>query len=878
MDDSSSIASFEEVTRPSVESFKTTEEKNVELLKALVSRSAENGAAVKGLAEDEVLDVCYVLQYKGWGGKLIDIQRSPDPIDIQLHNSGGGPLTADNKVKPVLEIVTKVSTQLIKRTGQSRFNRGPQRRCRQPYDPYCMDDYNDPYLYPGHQQQSEDDSEVKIAKVEQTTMVINSIHLINALKAVVGYYPSVSFVGNSVRISAPYEVLIHHRAALARYKVSQPRTHDEEYAFTTAKHIDVLLSFLDKTLGQQIREEEERHCSSTPKATFDNLWLLLRPGTVIYAEQDHKWTPFVISRVHNPFRSGGDPKPYTVDCWNISYSMDRFSRSMHSFNIDPFSGEEAILNLRVIPGRFYRGEDDDMDPAEVAARQIELGQFAWELAKGPAYMSYEGGLVRKHSQYVNQYDYEASYPTGTTGYMSGRVIVDCQGFERYSNMCPTDNGRASPPAHPPVPHPPPKDQLPYFAPRCGCNACSKDADGPADGELLSRFAGFEDLDPVCDDPPNSDLYFLAMSKVVSGFVLNQRRWGHFNVEDLHDVQFDREAFKYLVLDDDIKWTVKALIGKFASANGQVSPWPSDFVKNKGQGRIFLLHGSPGVGKTCTAEATAELAQRPLLSLTSGDLSTHSYTVEKNLDYFLTLGERFGAIVLLDEADVYLETRRARDIARNGLVSIFLRALEYYRGVLFLTSNRVETFDSAFTSRIHVALHYRPLTDGDREQIWQHGFERLERDSGGRARVGVAAREYAYASADLRRLRWNGREIRNALQTAVALAEADASAGAPDYDGGASARRSSNAAAAAAGMGVGAGVAIVTDKHLRYVVKMSRGFKDFLRHSRQQQQQQQHRGRNDEDDDDGILGREDNDDDVDEEEEIDDDDRSSILYD
>lgn len=283
-------------------------------------------------------------------------------------------------------------------------------------------------------------------------------------------------------------------------------------------------------------------------------------------------------------------------------------------------------------------------------------------------MSYDGGLVRKY----NQYDYEASYPTGATGYMSGRVIVDCQGFERYSNQCPTDNSRLRRPSPPPSRPAPPKDQLPYFAPRCGCSACSKEAaDADAEGELLGRFAGFEDLDPACDDPPrSSDLYFLALSKVVSGFVLNQRRWGHFGVEGLRDVAFDREAFRYLVLDDDIKWTVQALIGKFASAGGQqVSPWPSDFVRNKGQGRIFLLHGSPGVGKTCTAEATAELAQRPLLSLTSGDLSTHSYTVEKNLDYFLTLGERFGAIVLLDEADVYLETRRARDIARNGLVSM-----------------------------------------------------------------------------------------------------------------------------------------------------------------------------------------------------------------
>jgi hypothetical protein len=181
-------------------------------------------------------------------------------------------------------------------------------------------------------------------------------------------------------------------------------------------------------------------------------------------------------------------------------------------------------------------------------------------------------------------------------------------------------------------------------------------------------------------------------------------------------------------------------------------------------------------------------------------------VERNLKYFLQLGERFGAMVLLDEADVYLESRRAKDIARNGLVSVFLRALEYYRGVLFLTTNRVRTFDAAFTSRIHVALHYGALTDADRERIWMNGFERLERDAGGRVHVSVAAREFAWASTDVRSLRWNGREIRNALQTAVALAESEA-------------------------LEDGSDVVMVTEKHLRSVVRMSRGFKNFMQRGR-----------------------------------------------
>lgn len=268
---------------------------------------------------------------------------------------------------------------------------------------------------------------------------------------------------------------------------------------------------------------------------------------------------------------------------------------------------------------------------------------------------------------------------------------------------------------------------------------------------------------------------------------------------------DREAFKHLVLDDEVKLTVKALIGKFASTDGKVSPWPNDIVKNKGEGRIFLLHGSPGVGKTCTAECVAELTHRPLLSLTSGDISTSmtARSVEDNLEYFLELGERYGALVLLDEADVYLEQRRARDLRRNGLVSVFLRALEYYKGVLFLTTNRVEAFDGAFTSRIHVALHYRRLTDADRRRVWTNNFERLERDSGGRCRVPVSSREFVFSSPEVRRLELNGREIRNALQTAVALAETEA-------------------------LEDGVESVSITEDHLRAVAKMSKGFKDFLR--------------------------------------------------
>jgi SpoVK/Ycf46/Vps4 family AAA+-type ATPase len=86
---------------------------------------------------------------------------------------------------------------------------------------------------------------------------------------------------------------------------------------------------------------------------------------------------------------------------------------------------------------------------------------------------------------------------------------------------------------------------------------------------------------------------------------------------------------------------------------------------------------------------------------------------------------WGAILLLDEADVFLEARQPHDIHRNSLVSVFLRLTEYYQGILFLTTNRVETFDEAFQSRIHMGIRYDNLQPKARKKIWQHHVGKVE---------------------------------------------------------------------------------------------------------------------------------------------------------
>jgi SpoVK/Ycf46/Vps4 family AAA+-type ATPase len=190
-----------------------------------------------------------------------------------------------------------------------------------------------------------------------------------------------------------------------------------------------------------------------------------------------------------------------------------------------------------------------------------------------------------------------------------------------------------------------------------------------------------------------------------------------------------------------------------------TPWTADYIENKGKGLVFLLHGKPGVGKTYTAECIAHLVQRPLLSVTCADIGVEPSEIEEKLRRWFKIARRWDAIMLLDEADIYMEFRQTHDLTRNNLVASFLRAIEYYDGVLFLTTNRIGTFDETFLSRV-TAIYYSDFDDDDRKRIWENYFEKLEQERADEIHVPRSTKEYAVDSTDVRELKWNGREIRN----------------------------------------------------------------------------------------------------------------------
>lgn len=91
-------------------------------------------------------------------------------------------------------------------------------------------------------------------------------------------------------------------------------------------------------------------------------------------------------------------------------------------------------------------------------------------------------------------------------------------------------------------------------------------------------------------------------------------------------------------------------------------------------------------------------------------------LEKSLDKILHLASHWNAVLLLDEADVFLEQRSSGLHFNNSLVSVFLRMLEYSKGIMFLTTNRLTAFDEAVLSRIHFPLRFDSLEWQARKRI------------------------------------------------------------------------------------------------------------------------------------------------------------------
>jgi hypothetical protein len=226
-----------------------------------------------------------------------------------------------------------------------------------------------------------------------------------------------------------------------------------------------------------------------------------------------------------------------------------------------------------------------------------------------------------------------------------------------------------------------------------------------------------------------------------------------HVNQLTEYEYDTNIAEKLILPNDQKQLVKLLI----DTGGGVF---KDIVRGKGGGVVVLLTGPPGTGKTLTAEVYAESEERALYSIQCSQLGTEPENLEEELLTVFARAKRWNAVILLDEADVYIHAR-GTNLQQNAIVGVFLRVLEYQTATMFLTSNRPQDIDDAIASRCIARLDYLSPTAEMAKAIWKV----LTKNSA----IKMAAGEITKTVRDHPDM--TGRDIKNIIKLAALMPEA-----------------------------------------------------------------------------------------------------------
>jgi len=182
-----------------------------------------------------------------------------------------------------------------------------------------------------------------------------------------------------------------------------------------------------------------------------------------------------------------------------------------------------------------------------------------------------------------------------------------------------------------------------------------------------------------------------------------------HVTTITEYKYDKSISEKLILPDQIKELINILI-EHKSGNFV------DIIRGKSGGAIVLLTGKAGTGKTLTAEVFAESTERALYSVQASQLGIEAVELEKNLKLILRRSARWNAVLLLDEADVYVG-ERGTNLIQNAIVGVFLRVLEYHTSLMFLTTNRPEIVDDAIASRCIARIDYTYPSKDQQKLIW-----------------------------------------------------------------------------------------------------------------------------------------------------------------
>ncbi|KAL7952771.1 hypothetical protein V8C34DRAFT_309762 [Trichoderma compactum] len=628
-------------------------------------------------------------------------------------------------------------------------------------------------------------------------------------------------VPDPVLMMQPYRALVYYRDEIKNWKAAEDEKQSGRDPILNTKKeaedISCLVEFIDNELEGRIAYLTSNDCQ---RVAFSDIWLLFKPGDIVLSK-DEKQAYRVISVEYSKHcmkqpsprdlwmygaKARLEDFPIKIQCVYVDFDGEQLGPVLQTFSFHRFEGEKNVRSLDIIPLRLAKNAD------KMRETLIKRGSTFIEACSTGRYgtpMHYSGLTLDSKEEVNSQVvlDFEEAFAVHDgnnrnakrSGLTAERYILEEMAKHLKEELEEKGGKFIFLPDLDAVAQnwkPVIKDIDVQKDECCASEIVYDDAyiEHRRSNEFIQdqfqeQGAGslaiaprplkesMEDKDFITDDER------LIVTYRVFGFIMRSRKWAQLDLTYLGPAKGEN-TFDLLVLPPGHRNMVESLVTQHyldkASASDETDEM--DIVRGKGKGLIILLHGAPGVGKTTTAECVATYFQKPLFQITCGDLGSTADVVESRLEKNFALASRWGCILLIDEADVFLEARQTENFDRNSLVAVFLRTLEYYTGILFLTTNRVGTFDEAFTSRIHISLYYPPLDIGSTLEVFRVNLDRIKERFRKKKQRGVAELELDEVSINNfihqyfhhhEEARWNGRQIRNACETGLALAQFEA---------------------------------------------------------------------------------------------------------
>ncbi|KAF2396114.1 ATPase [Trichodelitschia bisporula] len=551
---------------------------------------------------------------------------------------------------------------------------------------------------------------------------VQNYTLLDALRPVLAKEGTYLADGDTATFHAPFQPLWFRRDDIKR--ISADAAAGSQLKIQT----DLLLSLMAElfgSVGTQIKTLE-----AASLITYNLAWAFFPRGCDVYTPGPD------CERIRRVKSTRYDRKngALVLECEEVVFDGRKFAWSASEARVGIFTGNRPVRDLEHYPLSCHEAPD------AVRKRLADRGTRALEF-QGLAYAMYAGVATCDSMHGQERHNVE------------GRILVDVFGFKKHFlglGRGETEKERENNEGDDWVRQE--KRRLKEL------NREKKEPEKPYIHRLDEAAQAKNKADMLARP---EDLVYVAPT--LAGYALKNKQWLMFFLDDIKPMVWNDEAYDHLVYPEQQKDLILSFVENHRRPGTQVV---QDVIVGKGQGLITLLSGPPGTGKTLMAEAVADRTRRPLFYLQAEDLGIVAAELGPKIKKVFELATDWDAVILLDEADVFMAERSPNDIVRNELVSIFLRELEYFSGIIFLTTNLYHTIDAAFRSRVNIHLLFSPLAPEARALVWRKFLERLPGGKSG----GDSDSEATLAGMteeDIKELaQWelNGREIKNAIHT------------------------------------------------------------------------------------------------------------------